>query len=158
MAAGTWKIYAKAKKYIGNGTITLGSGVFKMCLLRNSASSGLGIATLSTRSTWASISAAEISARGGYVANGRNLVPATAQWTTGASAKQIKFTYTTAGLAFTASGSALNNIRYAVIRNSTGAGAGKLLCFCTLSTAAFTISSPNVLTVTPAATGVFTLA
>ena len=37
MAAGTWKIYAKAKQYIGNGTITLGAGVFKMQLHRASA-------------------------------------------------------------------------------------------------------------------------
>jgi hypothetical protein len=157
MAAGTWKIYAKAKKYIGAGTITLGAGVFKMALLRSSATA-LGIQTVSTRSTWASISSVEISARGGYAANGRNILPATGQWTVGASAKQYKFTYTTAGLVYTASGSALNNIRFAVIRNSTGAGAGKLLCFCTLSSSAFTISSPNTLTILPAATGVFTLA
>lgn len=155
MAAGTWKIFAKAKKYIGNGTITLGAGVFKMMLHRTSASAKLLL--LSTVSTWASIPG-EISPRGGYVANGRNLVPATAQWTVGVSAKQYKFTYTALGLTFTASGSALNNIKYAVIRNSTGAGAGKVICFCTLSTAAFTISSPNTLTIIPAATGVFTLA
>lgn len=157
MAAGTWKIYAKAKKYIGAGTITLGAGVFKMCLLRSSATA-LGIHTVSTRSTWASISGVEISALGGYAANGRNLLPATGQWTLGASAKQYKFAYSTVGLVFTASGAALNNIRFAVIRNSTGSGAGKLLCFCTLSSSAFTISSPNTLTVLPAATGVFTLA
>ena len=157
MAAGTWKIYAKAKKYIGAGTITLGAGVFKMCLLRQSATAK-GIHTVSTRSTWASLLSTEISARGGYLANGRNVGPATGHWTLGASAKQYKFSYTTAGLIYTASGSALNNIRFAVIRNSTGAGAGKLLCFCTLSTAQFTISSPNTLTILPAATGVFTLA
>jgi hypothetical protein len=157
MAAGTWKIYAKAKKYIGAGTITLGAGVYKMALLRNSATA-VGIHTVSTRSTWASISGTEISARGGYAANGRNIGPATGLWTVGASAKQYKFSYTTAGIIFTASGSALNNIRFAVIRNSTGAGAGKLLCFCTLSSSAFTISSPNTLTILPAATGVFTLA
>lgn len=155
MAAGTWKIYAKAKKYIGNGTITLGAGVFKMSLHRASASAA--ILVLSTRSTFASIPG-EISARGGYVAGGRNLVPATAQWTTGASTKQLKFTYTTAGLVFTASGSALNNIKYGLVRTSTGAGAGKVVCFCTLSTAAFTIASGNTLTISPAAGGVFTLA
>jgi hypothetical protein len=155
MAAGTWKIYAKAKKLIGAGTITLGAGVFKMSLHRTSASAA--ILVLSTRSTFASIPA-EISATGGYATGGRNLVPATAQWTVGASAKQYKFTYTTAGLVFTASGAALNNIRYGLIRNSTGAGAGKVLCFCTLSTAAFTIASGNTLTISPAATGVFTLA
>jgi hypothetical protein len=154
MAAGTWKIYAKAKKYIGAGTITLGAGVFKMCLHRASASAA--ILVLSTRSTWASIPG-EISALGGYAAAGRNIGPATGKWTVGASAKSYKFTYTTAGLIFTANGGNLNNVKYAVIRNSTGAGAGKVLCFCTLSTAAFTVTSGNTLTITPAATGVFTL-
>ena len=33
MAATAWQLYNKAKQYIGNGTITLGAGVFKMdCL------------------------------------------------------------------------------------------------------------------------------
>lgn len=154
MAAGSFKIFNKAKKFLGNGTITLGAGVFKMCLLRASASAALaGLAI----STWASISGTEISARGGYAAGGRNIGPATGKWTTGASAKQMKFTYTTAGLVFTANGSALNNIKYVVIRNSTGAGAGKVVCFCTLSTAAFTVSSPNTLTISPNANGVFTM-
>lgn len=155
MAAGTWKIYAKAKKLIGAGTITLGAGVFKMSLHRASASAA--ILALSTRSTFASIPG-EISATGGYATGGRNLVPATAQWTVGASAKQYKFTFSSIGLVFTASGAALNNIKYALIRNSTGAGAGKVLCFCTLSTAAFTVTTNNTLTIAPAATGVFTLA
>lgn len=155
MAAGTWKIYAKAKKYIGAGTITLGAGVFKMQLHRTSASAA--ILVLSTRSTNASIPG-EISALGGYAVGGRNLVPATSQWTVGASTKQYKFTYSTVGLVFTASGAALNNIRYGLIRNSTGAGAGKVLCFCTLSTAAFTVASGNTVTIGPAATGVFTMA
>lgn len=155
MAAGTWKVFGKAKKYFGNGTITLGAGVFKLSLHRASASAAL--LQLSTRSTFASIPG-EISATGGYATGGRNVVPATAQWTVGASARQYKFTYSTVGLVFTGSGAALNNIKYAVIRNSTGAGAGKLVCFCTLSTAAFTIASGNTLTITPATTGIFTLA
>lgn len=158
MAAGTWKIYAKAKSYLSGAaspTITLGAGVFKMSLHRASASAA--ILVLSTRSTFASIPG-EISALGGYVAGGRNLVPATGQWVVGASAKQYKFTYSTIGLVYTASGASLKNIKYALIRNSTGAGAGKVLCFCTLSTAAFSITSPNTLTILPPATGVFTLA
>ena len=155
MAAGTWKIFAHAKKYMGNGTITLGAGVFKMSLHSTAASANL--LKLVSISTFASVGS-EISARGGYAVAGRNLVPATGQWTAGVSTKQYKFTYTTAGLVFTASGSSLINVRYAVIRNSTGAGAGKLLCYCSLSTAQFTITSPNTLTILPAATGVFTLA
>lgn len=155
MAAGTWAIYAKAKKYIGNGTITLGAGIFRMQLHRTSASAT--IIVLSTRSTNASI-ATEISATGGYVTGGRTIGPATGKWTVGASAKQYKFTYTTAGLIFTASGAALTNVRYALIRNSTGAGAGKVLCYVALSTAQFTVASGNTLTITPASGGVFTMA
>lgn len=154
MAAGTWKVFNKAKRYFGNGTITLGAGVYKMSLHRASASAvfaGLAISTFAS-------AVGEISARGGYATGGRNLVPATAKWTVGASAKQMKFSYSTVGLVYTANGSALNNIKYALIRNSTGAGAGKVLCFCTLSTAAFTIASPNTLTIAPATTGVFTMA
>lgn len=153
MAAGTWKVFNKAKRFFANGTITLGAGVMKMSLHRASASAvflGLAISTFAS-------AVGEISARGGYVAGGRNLVPTTAQLTLGASAKSMKFTYSTVGLVFTASNSALNNIKYALIRNSTGAGAGKVLCFCTLSTAPFTITSPNTLTIAPATLGVFTL-
>jgi hypothetical protein len=155
MAAGTWTLFGKAKKYIGAGTITLGAGVFKMSLHRASASAA--ILLLSSRSTFASMPG-EISAVGGYVAGGRNLLPATGQLTAGASAKAWKFTYSTVGLIFTASGASLSNIKYAVLRNSTGAGAGKLLCRVTLSTAAFTVTSPNTLTISPAASGVFVLA
>lgn len=151
MAASAWQLYNKAKRYIGNGTITLGAGVFKMAL----ASSASNASTF-TLSTWASVTN-EIAATGGYVAGGRNLVPATAQWTTGASAKQMKFTMSTVGLTFTASGASLTNVKYAIIRNSTGAGAGKLLCWCYLSTSQFTVTSPNTLTILPASTGIFTL-
>jgi hypothetical protein len=151
MAATAWQLYNKAKQSIGNGTITLGAGVFKMVLARTASN-----ASTFTLSTYASLTS-EISATGGYVTGGKNLVPATAQWTVGASAKSYKFTMSTVGLAFTASGASLTNIRYAVLRNSTGAGAGKLLCFCQLSSAQFTVTSPNTLTVLPAATGIFTL-
>jgi hypothetical protein len=152
MAASAWQLYNSAKKYIGNGTITLGAGVFKM-LLATSASN----ASTFTLTAYSQITN-EISATGGYVTGGKNLVPATAYWTVGASAKQMKFTMSTVGLAFTASGASLTNIKYAVLRNSTGATAGKLLCFCRLSSTQFTVTSPNTLTVLPAATGIFTLA
>lgn len=156
MAAGTWAVYAKAKYNIGAGIIILGGGVFKMCLCTTAGSAI--ITALSSRSTWGSMNTYEISARGGYVANGRNIAPVTGTWAVGASAKQYKFTMSTIGVAFTASGSSLINVRYAVIRNSTGAGAGKVLCYVALSTAQFTVASPNILTVLPHANGIFTLA
>ena len=151
MAASAWQLYNSAKKYIGNGTITLGAGVFKMVLARSASNT-----STFTLSTYASVTN-EISATGGYVTGGKNLVPATGQWTVGASAKQYKFTMSTVGLAFTASGASLTDIKYAILRNSTGATAGKLLCFCQLSSSQFTVTSPNTLTVLPAATGIFTL-
>ena len=151
MAATAWQLYNSAKKYIGNGTITLGAGVFKMVLARTSSNCTTFALTAYSQIT------AEISATGGYTTGGKNLVPATAYWTVGASAKQMKFTMSTVGLAFTASGASLTNIRFAILRNSTGATAGRLLCFCQLSSSQFTVTSPNTLTVLPAATGIFTL-
>lgn len=156
MAAGAWKIFTRAKRNMNTTATPIHlDGVFRMSLHRASASAGVLKITNTGISTFASVFG-EISARGGYAVGGRS-IPGI-KWTVGASTKQMKFSFTTAGLVFTASGSALNNIKYAVIRNSTGAGAGKVLCFCTLSTAAFSISSPNTLTILPAATGAFTLA
>jgi len=151
MAATAWQLYNSAKKYIGNGTITLGAGVFKMLLARSASNASTFTLTAYSQIT------NEISATGGYATGGKNLVPATAYWTVGASAKQMKFTMSTVGLAFTASGASLTNIKYAVLRNSTGSTAGRLLCFCQLSSSQFTVTSPNTLTVLPAATGIFTL-
>jgi hypothetical protein len=163
-AAGPWKVYTQSKRALGvggaamtSGGITLGVGVFKMSLHRASASADILKVSNGGISTFASVPG-EISATGTYAAGGRNLLPATGQWTVGASTKQMKFTYSTVGLVFTASGVPMSNIKYALIRTSSGAGAGKVLCFCTLSTAAFTITSPNTLTVIPAATGIFTFA
>jgi hypothetical protein len=151
MAATAWQLYNKAKQYIGNGTITLGAGVFKMVLATSASNASTFTLTAYSQIT------GEISATGGYVTGGKDLVPATALWTVGASAKQYKFTMSTVGLAFTASGASLTNIKYAILRNSTGATAGRLLCFCQLSSSQFTVTSPNTLTVLPAATGIFTL-
>lgn len=147
MAASAWQLYNSGKRYIGNGTIELGVGNFKLALLRSASNT-----STFTLSTFASLTS-EISATGGYVTGGKALVPATGQWTTGASAKQMKFTYSTVGVTFTASGAPLTNVKYAVIYQS----GGKLLCFCQLSSTQFTVASPNTLTVLPAATGVFTL-
>jgi hypothetical protein len=151
MAASAWQLYNDGKRYIGNGTIQLGVNNFKMALFRTSSN-----ASTFTLSTFASLTA-EISATGGYVSGGKALDPATGQWTVGASTIQMKFTYSTIGLTFTASGAPLTNIRYAVIYKDAVGSAAKLLCFCQLSSAQFTVSSPNTLTVLPAATGVFTL-
>jgi len=155
MAAGPWQVFTAAKKYLGQGSINL-AGVFRMCLLNTTASADMLKITNTGVSTWDSVQGNEISARGGYVLGGRSLP--NVNWSVGASTKQYNFTYTATGIIFTASNSSLINIKYAAIRNSTAASAGLLLCFCTLSATQFTITSPNTLTILPAATGVFTLA
>ena len=147
MAATAWQIYNKAKQNLGNGTIKLGVDNFKMFLTRTTSN----VSTL-TLSTFASVTG-EISATGGYVAGGRALVPAVGQWVVGSAANKFKFTISTVGLAFTASGASLTNIRNAGIQNA----AGKLLCYCQLSSTQFTVASPNTLTVLPAGAGIFTL-
>jgi|TARA_R100000541_G_scaffold18632_2_gene28484 hypothetical protein len=147
MAATAWQIYNKAKQNLGNGTIKLGVDNFKMFLTRTTSN----VSTL-TLSTFASVTG-EISATGGYTAGGRALVPAVGQWVVGSAANKFKFTISTVGLAFTASGASLTNIRNAGIQNA----AGKLLCYCQLSSSQFTVASPNTLTVLPAGAGIFTL-
>ena len=152
MAASAWQLYNEAKKYIGNGTIKLGVDNFKMVLLKSASN-----ASTFTLSTYAQLSA-EVATAAGYVAGGRALVPATGQWIVNpANAKQMKFTMSAIGIAFTASGANIADIKFAVIRNSTGTTAGKLLCWCKLSSSQFTVATPNTLTVLPAATGIFTL-
>ena len=144
MAASSWQIYNESKKYLGNGTIQLGTTAMKMKLCTSASN-----ASTFTLSTFASITG-EISARGGYVAGGRSL--GGLAWTVGASAKQYKFDST--DLVFTASGSALNNVKFAVI----GTSGAKALCWSKLSTSQFTVTTGNTLTVQMAAAGIFTLA
>ena len=143
MAASAFQIYNEAKKYLGNGTIQLGVSTLKM-KLANSASN----ASTFTLSTFSSITG-EISATGGYVAGGRAL--ASVVWTIGASAKQ--YMLDAADLIFTASGAALNNVKFAII----GMSGSKCLCWSKLSTSQFTVSSGNTLTVQFNSAGIFTL-
>ena len=154
MAAGTWKIYTQAKRLLGEGAITLNTGVWRMTLHSIGASANILKITNGGISTYSSIGS-ELNTSNGYPAGGKSITEA---WTVGASAKQMKYTYQSAGIIFTASGGSLSSIKYAAIRNSTGAGAGKVLCFVTLSTSPFTITSGNTLTISPNSSGVFTLA
>lgn len=146
--AGPWKVFARAKRKIGNGTISL-AGVMRMSLHKASASAAL--LSISTLSLKASVPG-EVTG-GGYPAGGK-LVP-NVKWTVGRSGKEMKFSYTTAGLVFTANGSSIPNIKYALIRNSTGAGAGHVVAFCTLSATPITLTSPNTLSILPHADGAF---
>ena len=143
MAATAFVLYNEAKKYIGGADLDLNGATFKLKLC-NSASN----AETLTLSTFASVTS-EISATGGYAANGKALASVT--WTTYGSAKQ--FSFDAADLVFTASGASLNNIKYAVI----GVSGGKALCWSKLTTSQFTLSANNTLTIAFNAAGIFTL-
>lgn len=151
MAASAWKITGRAKRKLGRGDFTLHTGVFRMALHRTSASQLLSRSrSVGGISVWSQL-VGQISVRGGYQSSGRS-IPGF-KWSTGANNSTLKFYWTTTGIVFTASGSALNNIRYAVIRNSTGAGDGAVLAYAALSSSQFSISSGNTLSVLPNSTG-----
>ena len=161
---GTWKLFTRAKRLMGTGGaamtaggVTLGVGVYKIALHKKSASANLLKTSNGGISTWASIGS-EIVAQGGYAAAGRNIGPVTGKWTVdGTSTAKMKFTFTTSGIKFTANAANLSAIKYAVLRTSSGAGVGKAVCFCTLSSTTFSISSGNILQILPATGGIFSL-
>lgn len=141
MAASAFSVYNTAKKYIMTGAVDLDTNTLKMKLCTSASN-----ASTFTLSTFASITG-EISARGGYVAGGRAL--ASVEVTSVLSAKS--YSLDCADLVFTASGSALNNVKFAVI----GISGGKVIAWSKLSTSQFTISSPNTLTIQFHANGIF---
>lgn len=148
MAAQAWKIYNKAKKKIGNGSILLNGTHFRMSL-HTSASNA---ATL-TLSTFASLTNEVTSVTGSYSSSGKALT--SAAWTVGASAKQYKFDV---GDVFWTAASQIANIKLAVLWVS-GASATirQLLAVASLTSSQFTLAAGNRLTISINASGVFTV-
>lgn len=147
MAAGAWVIYNKAKKNLGNGNINLGSATLRMGLY--TSASNAATATLSTKGSVTS----EVTEANGYSSSGKAL---TFTWTIGASASEYRLNAN--AVVWTATGGSLSNVKFAVIfEEGASAGARKLLCYSQLSTAQFTITIGNTLTITPSANGIFEL-
>lgn len=144
MAASAWTIFDRAKHYMGDGTISLSGGIFRVSLHRTSAAISAGTGSIFSQ-------VGSESSGGGYVA--KTLPSHT--WTAGASAGQQRFD--SGDPVFTASASTLSAVRYAVIRQSGGATSGYLLCYAALSTAQFDVSTGNTLTIQMNANGIFTL-
>jgi hypothetical protein len=105
--------------------------------------------TLSTRTSVTP----EVTEQFGYSSSGKPLASVT--WGVGASATE--FRWNAAALVWTAAGGSIANIKFAVIWGGLGTQADKLLCFSQLSTAQFTVTSGNTLTITPSANGIFEL-
>jgi hypothetical protein len=140
MAATAFQLYNEAKKYLLTADLDLNGAILKAQLHKSTSN-----ASTFTLSTLASVDVPVTG--GGYAAK----TLASVVVTTGASAKQIKFD--AADLVWTATGSNIVSIMYLVI----GASGGKALCWSKLTTAVFTLASPNTLTIQFNSAGIFTL-
>lgn len=147
MAAQPWKIYNKAKKKIGNGTMNLAGTTWRLSLVQSASN----FATL-TLSTWASITNEVASVANSYSSSGRALTGEV--WTTIASAKSYSFDFS--DVVFTGSGNAIANIKAAVVwLSGASANARHLLGFASLTSTQFTLASGNTLTIQMATNGMF---
>ena len=138
MAATAWAFWNQAKHKICNGSINLSGDDFRMALYSSAASGSINTATISIQSEIGS----ECSG-GAYAAGGLALSGIT--WGSGVSAGQQRFSYTSA--VFTASASAISNVRFGVLVKSVAATSGLLLCWSALSTSQFDVTTGNTLTV-----------
>ncbi len=146
MAVAAWAFYNEFKKYLGSGDAQM-DGQFRIGLY--TSASNAATVTLSTLSELTN----EIADGNGYSTSGKAL---TETWATGASASEFRFDAT--AVIWTATGGNIANVKYAVIwASGASAGARKLVCFSTLSTSQFTVTTGNTLTITPSANGIFEL-
>jgi hypothetical protein len=148
MAAQAWQVYNKAKKSIGNATLSLAATTYRISLV--TSASNFHTFTIST---FASLTG-EIADGNGYSTSGKAMTSEV--WTVGASAKQYKFDAD--DVVWTGTGGAINNIKAAVIWISGASTlARKLLCHASLTSAQFNLSIGNTLTIQMASTGIITL-
>lgn len=151
MAAGKWKVYDLAKKYLADGTHDLDDTTnWKLALFLSTSNAN----TLSVGTAIFGDLTNEHAAANGYSAGGVALITET--WTNSAGT----ITFTAANPVFTASGGSIV-ARFAVIyRNATVNTIVKpLLCVCLLDVAPadVTATTGNTLTIQMNASGIFTL-
>ena len=145
MAATAWRVYNEAKKYLLTADLDLNAATMRIKLVKGTAAANV---SNYTRSTFASITGAPSNMT--LAASGQSLTGLAITALNGSAT--IKFDATDP--VFTASGGDTTSIQYAVI----GVSGGKALAWCKLSTAAFTVTSGNTLTIQFNANGIFTLA
>lgn len=149
MAAGKWKVYEQGKKHLADGTFDLDANTYKVTLHSSSSNAN----TLSTSSAFADLTN-ELTTANGYTAGGITLTSVT--WTNSSGT----MTFTCAAPVWTASGGSIV-ARFAVIRASGTLNSivDPILAVCLLDTtpADVTATTGNTLTITPNASGLFTL-
>jgi hypothetical protein len=149
MAAGAWTVYNRSKRKIGAAALSLASTVFRLSLYLST--SNAATLTLSTKSQVTN----EVAEAGGYSSSGKSMT--NELWTAGTSAGQIKFDAD--DVFWSANGASISGIKFALIWISGASAAARhVLCFSQLSTARFSISTGNRLTIQMNASGILTLA
>ena len=148
MAAQAFKIYNLAKKKLGNTSLNLATGNFRMGLYTSASNA----ATL-TLGTLASLTS-EVTEANGYSSSGKALT--TRVWTVGASAKSYKFDFD--DVVWTGTGGTIPNIKFAVVwASGASAGARHLVAVASLTSNQFTLSQNNTLTIQVNSLGCFTM-
>ena len=148
MAAQAFKLYNRAIRKIGAGSILL-TGAVRIALV--GSASNFATRTLSL---FGSITD-QVTSGNGYSSSGKAL--ASESWTAGASAGQIRFD--AADPVWTATGGAINSIKGCVLfMSGASAGACHLLAFASLTSSAFNLASGNTLTLQFNSSGIFTVA
>jgi len=142
MAASAWSFYNSFREYVGKAEFDIVANTFKMAVFTNATTT----VTTKTLSTYASLNGEATG--GSYVAGGKAMVSKT--W---ASVATDKYRFGAANLIFTASGSDISNIQYAVLYKDSG----KLIAYSQLTTTAFNLAQDNTLTIAPSANGIFEL-
>jgi hypothetical protein len=146
MAAGAFTLYNRARKKLVNGDIDLDTHGFRCRLFKGQAAASVSLSTLSLLSQIGTTNVA---------ANMSSYPLAGIALTALAGSATMKFDAN--DLVITASGGNAASVQYAAIYRSMSAGGGHMLAWCKLSTAAFTVTSGNTLTITMPTNGLFVI-
>jgi hypothetical protein len=148
MSAQAFGIYNLAKKRLGTGAFNYATMNFRMQLhtsASNAATFTLGVIGSVTT---------EVTEANGYSSSGKALAGRT--WTVGASAKSYALSFSNP--IWTGTGGTIPNIKFAVIwASGASANARYLVCRASLTSAQFTLSQNNTLTLQFNALGAFTM-
>ena len=152
MAAQPWKVFRSFREYLGKGTFDLSGDTFDISLHTSA------FTTLSAgMSTYGSL-ANEVTSGNKYTTGGQQMSGIT--WT---SVGTASFKFDSSNPLWTASGGNISNIKIAIIHRRSSAGGSaeeagkKLLCYSTLSTSQFNVTTGNTLTIEMASSGVLVL-
>ena len=149
MAAGTFTMYSSAKVALATGALVdLNAATIRCKLFKGQAaasvSAAAGISLFSQIGTSNAAANCDVKTLG---------TPTVAKL----SATALTAKFDASELIFTATGGNIASAQYLVLYQSNAAGGGPLICWNKLSTAAFSVTQTNTLTITMPAAGLFVI-